>query len=120
MGAALEAALRRRGYSVAVAHRGSWLDVARDAEIVIVALAWSATLGLRTLAPALDGKVVITCTNVETEGGLSVPAGTSGAEAIARSLPAARVVSAFNHLYAELLDGETAFDCGVPGVVFCK
>ncbi|HWS71651.1 MAG TPA: NAD(P)-binding domain-containing protein [Thermoanaerobaculia bacterium] len=119
MGSALAAALRRAGYDVAVAHRGEWLAVARDADVLIIALTWNATSELATLGDAVVGKVVITCTNVETEGGLAVPAGTSGAEAIARELPSAHVVSAFNHLYAELLDDPGGFDGAPLSVFFC-
>jgi predicted dinucleotide-binding enzyme len=119
MGSALAAALRRAGYDVAVAHRGEWLTIARDAEIVIVALTWNATAELATIHEAVAGKVVITCTNVETAGGLPVEEGRSGAEAIARVLPEARVVSAFNHVYAELLDGQRRFDGQPVSVFFC-
>jgi predicted dinucleotide-binding enzyme len=134
MGAALAVALQRAGYRV---HFGSsdpdaarrrirmdasdltitnWTEAAMHADVVVLAVLWSATGALPGLAPAVRGKVVISCTNPETAGGLRIPAGTSGTRAIAEALPGARVVAAFNHVYAELLDPNVVFDGGRPTV----
>ena len=50
---------------------------------------------------------------------LAVGHTTSGAEEIARWAPDARVVKAFNHSYAEVLDEGPAFSGGVASVLFC-
>jgi len=133
MGVALARALFHAGYSVRVGSRrpvalaprfarttittGTWQQVAESADLVILSLLWSDTADLPALAPALAGKVVVTCTNPETGGGLAIAPGTSGAEAVAVALPGSRVVAAFNHVYAELLTRETRFDGGTPTVL---
>ena len=137
MGAALGVALRRAGYRVhfgssepdAVRNRArhatadftitNWAEAAIHADVVVLALLWTATAALPDLAPALRGKVVISCTNPEMAGGLPIPPGTSGTRAIADALPGARVVAAFNHVYPELLDPDVVFDGGRPSVFLC-
>jgi predicted dinucleotide-binding enzyme len=136
MGLAMARALVRAGYAVRLGSRdpgrltgkmrdrsitaASWQEAADRSGIILLALLWQDTNDLAALAPALAGKVVITCTNHETGGGLpaglAVLPGSSAAETISAALPGARVVAAFNHVYAELLDRESRFDGGTPTV----
>lgn len=99
-------------------------DAAADAQVVVLAVPYDGHDDLvRELAPALAGKVVISCVNplgFDKQGpfGLEVPGG-SAAEAAASIAPDARVVGAFHHVSAvslwgdaEYLDHEDVLVCG--------
>jgi len=80
-------------------------------EIVILAIPYGAASEvIETLGKKLDGKIIIDITNPlnATYSGLAVAPGTSGAEEIAKKLPADTVVlKAFNTTFAKtLIDGE--------------
>ena len=83
-------------------------EVARDSDIVIVAVPWDGHRELlMALAQALAGKIVIDCVNplgFDKQGayGLSVEEG-SAAQQAAAVLPDSRVVAAFHHISAVLL-----------------
>jgi NADPH-dependent F420 reductase len=83
-------------------------DAARAADLVIVAVPWDGHGALlKSLAPALAGKVVIDCVNPLTfdqRGAhpVAVPEG-SAAEQAAAVLPDSVVVGAFHHVSAVLL-----------------
>ncbi|MFL6136440.1 MAG: NADPH-dependent F420 reductase [Frankiaceae bacterium] len=87
---------------------GSNSDVARDADVVIVAVPWPGHGALLAeLASELAGKVVVDCVNPleRDERGprpVDVPEG-SAAEQAAALLPGARVVAAFHHISAKVL-----------------
>jgi 8-hydroxy-5-deazaflavin:NADPH oxidoreductase len=80
--------------------------VAAGAELVVLATPWEGVLStVSEIAPALEGKIVISMVNALTRWGkqmvpLTVPTG-SVAAALALALPASRVVGAFHHLPAE-------------------
>jgi 8-hydroxy-5-deazaflavin:NADPH oxidoreductase len=78
-------------------------DAAAAADIVVLAVPYAAVEQLAAeLAPVVDGKVVIDATNPLKADytGLATPAGTSGAELLARALPNARLVKGFNTVFA--------------------
>ena len=76
-------------------------------DIVILAVPYgSAAAVVAEYGNALDGKVIIDITNPVSKDatGLVTPAGSSGAQEIAKSAPAsARVVKAFNTLFGPVL-----------------
>jgi 8-hydroxy-5-deazaflavin:NADPH oxidoreductase len=82
---------------------------ARAADLVIVAVPWEGHASLLTeLAADLEGKVVVDCVNplgFDAQGAfaLTVPDG-SAAQQAARLLPGSRVVGAFHHVSAVLLN----------------
>jgi len=84
---------------------------ARAADLVIVAVPWEGHAELLTsLAADLAGKVVVDCVNplgFDAQGAfaLAVPDG-SAAQQAARLLPASRVVGAFHHVSAVLLNDD--------------
>lgn len=83
---------------------------AAQAELVVLAVPYgNAAAALAELGP-LDGKVLVDVTNPLTEDymGLTIGHTTSAAEEIAK-LTGARVVKAFNTLFAQVLDGGAAF-----------
>jgi NADPH-dependent F420 reductase len=80
-------------------------DAAKQADIVVLAIPYSAAREVASdLESVISGKVVIDVTNpLSADGsGLATEHGTSAAENIARWLPSARVVKAFNTMFASV------------------
>jgi hypothetical protein len=91
-----------------------------DSEVVIVATAFGdATSALQSLGN-LDGKVVIDITNPLSDDYMSLTIGhvTSAAEEIAKTVPGALVVKAFNTLFAQVLADGPLFAGSQRGSVF--
>ncbi|WP_414665106.1 NADPH-dependent F420 reductase [Horticoccus sp. 23ND18S-11] len=82
------------------------LKAATQAEIIILAVPFPALDAVvKNLGSALDGKVVVDATNALTpDYQLAVGFTTSGAEELQQKLPRARVVKAFNTVFAQHLD----------------
>ena len=73
------------------------------ADVVVLAVPYGAVPGIAAqLAPSVNGKVVIDATNpLKSDfSGLATEGGPSGAELLAALLPGARVVKAFNTVFA--------------------
>lgn len=137
MGSALAKQLSHAGHSVTVttlspdeanalaaAHSGVSAAEAGQAlgnsEVVIVATYYGdAVAALRSLG-SLSGKVVIDITNPVTADFMSLAIGhsTSAAEEIAKSVPEAAVVKAFNTLFAQVISDGPAFADGAVAPVF--
>ncbi|MGH3343568.1 MAG: NADPH-dependent F420 reductase [Carbonactinosporaceae bacterium] len=97
---------------------------ARGSDVVIVAVPWEGHRALlESLAPALDGKIVVDCVNplgFDRRGAYALPVEEgSAAEQAAALLPSSTVVAAFHHVSAALLDdpsvGEIECDVLVLG-----
>src|SRR5579859_1185827 len=74
---------------------GTAVDAAQFGDVVLVAVPWAAIdIALKDAAPALAGKVVISCNNPLKPdlSGLLLGTDTSGAEEVARLAPTAKVV----------------------------
>jgi predicted dinucleotide-binding enzyme len=86
-------------------------------EVVIVATGYAdAVLALQSLGD-LTGRIVIDITNPLTADymGLTIGHGTSAAEEIAKAIPGAEVVKAFNTVFAQVLaEGPTLQGAQVP------
>jgi len=84
---------------------GTPREAAQDADGLLLAVHWSRVNHVLKQAGDLSGKVIITCSlpmNLDdTE--LVISGTSSGAEALAKKLPAARIVSAFNTVPSEVL-----------------
>jgi predicted dinucleotide-binding enzyme len=139
MGRAMSALLAHHGHAVVLGTRSaeqgtraietlagpidarSYRDATVDADLVVLTTLWEhAEHAVRSAGP-YEGRVLIDCTNPEGADGRSLAVGltTSGAEHVARWANDARVVKAFNHVYAEVLSsaealgrGVTVFVCG--------
>jgi predicted dinucleotide-binding enzyme len=102
---------------------GSPRDAARDADAVLVAVHWSRMKDVLKQAGDLSGKVIVTCSlpmnDDDTE--LVVAHKSSGAEELAKMIPKARVVSAFNTVPSEVLFGvfEARRKATRPSLVYC-
>lgn len=105
------------------ARAGTPAEAARDAEVVLIAVHWSRVDDALEQAGDLSGKVLVTCMLPmdSANGSLVVSNTCSGAEELAKKVPQARVVSAFNTVPSEVLFG--VFDSKRtrrrPSLVFC-
>lgn len=114
-GKAAKVAAANPGATVVVASRA-----AQDADAVIVATGYGdAVAALRSLGD-LKGKVVIDITNPLTPDymGLTLGHDTSAAEEIAKAIPGAEVVKAFNTVFAQVLAQGADFGNGRKATVF--
>jgi NADPH-dependent F420 reductase len=92
--------------SVGAEAAGSTADAARRADVIVLAIPFTALETVaREIATGARGKVVIDATNPIKEdlSGLANECGPSDAEQVAAILPRARVVKAFNTLFAALV-----------------
>lgn len=91
-----------------------------DSDVVVVATAYSdAAAALQSLGD-LTGKIVIDITNPLSADYMSLTIGhvTSASEEIAKAVPQAHVVKAFNTLFAQVLADGPAFADNQTGSVF--
>jgi len=105
------------------ARAGSPAEAARDADALLLAVHWSRVDDVLHKAGDLSGKVIVSCSlpmNAK-ETDLVIAHTSSGAEELAKKIPKARVVSAFNTLPSEVLfsiSGGAAGDAR-PSLVYC-
>src|SRR5438876_5848372 len=105
------------------ARAGTPREAAQEADAVLLAVHWSRTQDVLNQTGDLSGKVIVTCSlpmnDDNTE--LVVAHSSSGAEELARRLPKARVVSAFNTVPSEVLFGvyEAKSKGRRPSLVYC-
>ena len=105
------------------ARAGTPRDAAQETGAVLLAVHWSRIEEVLSQTGDLSGKVVVTCSlpmnDDDTE--LVVAHTSSGAEELARMIPFARVVSAFNTVPSEVLFGvyEAKRKATRPSLVYC-
>ncbi len=89
---------RMPGKARAVSHA----EAARSAGVVVLSVPWQAAKDVLAAAGALDGKILVDCTNpLEPDlSGLHLGLTTSAAESVAEWAPGAEVVKAFNTIGA--------------------
>src|ERR1041385_2684799 len=98
-------------------------EAAREADALLLAVHWSRIDDVLKLAGDVSGKVVVSCSlpmNADNTD-LVVAHTSSGAEQLAKRVPKARVVSAFNTVPSEVLFGvfEARRKAGRPGLLYC-
>src|SRR6266446_4816370 len=105
------------------ARAGTPSEAAQEADALLLAVHWSRIEDVLNQTGDLSGKVIVTCSlpmnDRNTE--LVVAQTSSGAEELARRLPKARVVSAFNTVPSEVLFGvyEDKRKATRPSLVYC-
>jgi 8-hydroxy-5-deazaflavin:NADPH oxidoreductase len=108
VGSALERGMQRAGYDVKTvgADPGAVRDTSQWAEIVILAAPFTAIDDvLREIGANADGKVLVDVTNALTSDyQLALGYSTSGAEELQKKVPRARIVKAFNMIFAAHMD----------------
>src|SRR5207253_6269742 len=98
-------------------------EAAQEADALLLAVHWSRIEDVLNQTGDLSGKLIVTCSlpmnDDNTE--LVVAHTSSGAEELARMIPKARVVSAFNTVPSEVLFGvfETPRKAARPSLVYC-
>jgi predicted dinucleotide-binding enzyme len=136
MGSALAAQLSRAGHAVRItarrADKAQAVAAATGAQavradlalagndVVILATGYADAVPALQSLGSLDGKVVVDITNPLTADymGLTLGHDTSAAEEIAKAIPGAQVVKAFNTLFAQVLADGPAFADGQVAPVF--
>src|SRR5438270_13675683 len=105
------------------ARAGTPKEAAQDADALLLAVHWSRIEDVLKQAGDLSGKVIVTCSlpmNAD-DTGLVIAHTSSGAEALAKRVPKARVVSAFGTVPSEVLFGvfEARRKARRPSLVYC-
>ena len=105
------------------ARAGTPGEAAKDADALLLAVHWSRVDEVLKQAGDLSGKVILSCSlpmNAD-DTALVVAHTSSGAEALARKVPGAEVVSAFNTVPSEVLFGvfEARRKATRPSLVYC-
>jgi 8-hydroxy-5-deazaflavin:NADPH oxidoreductase len=102
-GTALQAGLFRAGYDVRFANKQCVTDATSWCDVIVIAVPFrEVPMVAAALADTADGKIVIDLTNALTANlELAVGYTTSGAEELQKLMPRARVVKAFNTVFAE-------------------
>lgn len=137
MGAAFVQQLHAAGHSVSVTARSAdkaaalaalypgvkavpAAGAAADADVVILATGFADAVAALQGVGGLAGKVVVDITNPLTADfmGLTLGHSTSAAEEIARAVPEALLVKAFNTLFAQVLAGGADLGNGQTASVF--
>ncbi len=137
MGAALAKQLSRAGHQVRIASRNlekaraivatnpravvvDPVDAIVDSSVVIVATGFPDAIPALKSLRSLAGKIVIDITNPMSADFTSLTIGhdTSAAEEIAKAVPGAEVVKAFNTVFAQVLAEGPAFANGQVAPVF--
>ena len=102
---------------------GSPSEAARDADALLLAVHWSRFDDVLGQAGDLSGKVIISCSLPmnDDDSALAIGHTTSGAEELAKRVPDARVVLAFNTVPSEVLFDvfENRRKSARPSLVFC-
>ncbi|KXT85310.1 NADPH-dependent F420 reductase [Streptococcus panodentis] len=118
MGQAIAGVFQAGGHSVDFA--GKEGPRGELGQVVVLAVPYGAVAGIVTAnKEALKGKIIVDISNpvnFETMDELLVPAGTSAAEELAKLLPEARIVKAFNTNFAATLASQKVAE-EVPAVV---
>ena len=87
------------------ARAGTPQEAAQDADVILLAVHWSRFDDVLEQAGDLSGKVIVTCSLPMDAGNTKLIIGTttSGAEELAKKVPKANVVCAFNTVPSEVL-----------------
>lgn len=106
VGTALQKGISKAGYEVRVSNEQNVAEVAKGADVVILAVPFTSLSDVvEKLGPSVSGKVLIDATNALTpEFQLALGFTTSGAEELQKKLPQAKVVKAFNTVFAQHMD----------------
>jgi len=105
------------------ARAGTPGEAATQSDVLLLAVHWSRFADVLEQAGDLKRKILLSCSlpmNTD-DTGLVVAHTSSGAEELARMVPKARVVSAFNTVPSEVLFGvyEARRKAARPGLVYC-
>jgi hypothetical protein len=105
------------------ARAGTPAEAAQASDVLLLAVHWSRFADVLRQAGDVSGKIIVSCSlpmNAD-DTALVVAHVSSGAEELARMVPKARVVSAFNTVPSEVLFAvyETRRKAARPSLVYC-
>lgn len=105
------------------ARAGTPAEAAKDADALLLAVHWSRVDDVLKKAGDLSGKVIVTCSlpmNAD-DTRLVIGVTSSGSEELAKKIPKARIVSAFNTVPSEVFFNvfENRGRDGRPSLVYC-
>ena len=91
------------------ASSGTPSEAVKSSDVILFSVKWDKVEDAIKAAGPMDGKIVIDCTNpLKADlSGLVIGYTTSAAEEIARMVPGARVVKAFNTMFAEVYHSDS-------------
>ena len=99
---------------------GSVAEAAAFGDALLLAVPWRAVPGTLRAMGALDGKTLIDCTNpLGPDGELVIGGAASAGEEVQRLAPDAKVIKAFNTVFARVIHGNTLLTGQRPTVFFC-
>jgi 8-hydroxy-5-deazaflavin:NADPH oxidoreductase len=105
------------------AHAGTPRDAVEDADAVLLAVHWLRMDDVLGQAGDLSGRVIVSCSLPmnANDTGLVIAHTSSGAEELAKKIPRALIVSAFNTVPSEVLFDvfETRRRARKPSLVYC-
>jgi predicted dinucleotide-binding enzyme len=105
------------------ARAGTPREAARDADALLLAVHWLRIDDVLNQVGDLSGKVIISCSLPMDASNTELVLGhtTSGAEALAKKVPNAEIVSAFNNIPSEVLFGVFAArgKATPPSMLYC-
>jgi steroid delta-isomerase-like uncharacterized protein len=102
------------------ARSGTPRDAVGFANVLLLAVPWGEVKDALSAAGAMNGKTLISCVNPFGPRGLEVGLNTSAAEEVARLVPDAAVVEAFNTIFATILHSRAhLFGSDMPTVFYC-
>jgi 8-hydroxy-5-deazaflavin:NADPH oxidoreductase len=109
--------------ALGTARAGTPRHAARDADALLLAVHWSRVDDVLKQAGDLSGKVIVTCSLPmnANDTKLVIAHTSSGAEALAKKIPRAQIVSAFGTVPSEVLFGVFAArrKAKRPSLVYC-
>jgi predicted dinucleotide-binding enzyme len=105
------------------ARAGTPAEAAKDADVLLLAVHWSRVDDVLKKAGDLTGKVIVSCSLPmnANDTGLVIANTSSGSEEVAKKVPKAHVISAFNTVPSEVLFSvfERKGSKPRPSVVYC-
>lgn len=106
VGSALNKGLIKAGFEVLVSNKDNVFEVAKTAEIIILAVPFTAIDDVVTkLGDSANGKILIDATNALTpDFQYALGFTTSGAEELQKKVAKSKVVKAFNTVFAQHMD----------------
>jgi len=81
-------------------------EAVKKSEIIFLSVRWRDTLDAISTLGNLDGKIIVEISNPFSEDmdGTIFDSTTSAAEELSRHLPGAKIVKAFNHIFADIVE----------------
>jgi hypothetical protein len=105
------------------ARAGTPREAAQGADALVLAVHWTRVDDVLNQAGDMAGKVIVSCSLPMNAGNTELVLGhtTSGAEALAKKVPGAEIVSAFNSIPSEVLFGvyEAQGEAAPPSMLYC-